>query len=511
MKFISKLLLAAVLSAASANMVFAEDLVIMHTNDVHGCMEPDRPSTAGGWLRCQVLVDSIRKAEPLSLLVDAGDDVQGYMYFTLYGGEVEYGFMNRMDYDITIPGNHEFDNGLEALARNYATLRAERLCANYDFTGTPMEGLTKDYTIRTFGDRKIAFIGVGCQPKGMIIPENIRGVTYSDPARVADSIAGRLKAEGRADYAILLSHIGYTTAVTGLPCDSLLAASTRHIDLIIGGHSHTVIDPAAPQCPNYLVTNKAGRTVLIAQTGRWGTRLGKITIDLDSLTKVPRYELLPVDSRYDSRISPETRKWLEPYRKGVEERMNQVIGHCDTDMTNDSLGALSNWVADMTWKIGSRLTGKPVDMAIVNIGGIRRPMPAGDISLGLIETMLPFSNSILVIRIDGRSLLDCFDIMARRNGDAISRQASAGMKDGRAIDILINGRPVDPERIYTIATIDYLAGGGDYMEPLTHGRVIARSENLFKTDIARLISEMTRQGKTIKPDNSIRMYNITTK
>ena len=96
----------------------ADDLVIMHTNDVHGNIVPEKTKYAGGLARRKVVIDSIRNTEEHSLLVDAGDDVQGFLYFTAFGGEVEYGGMNKLlGYDIVTIGNHEFDNGLEALAK----------------------------------------------------------------------------------------------------------------------------------------------------------------------------------------------------------------------------------------------------------------------------------------------------------------------------------------------------------------------------------------------------------
>ena len=286
------LLMSAVMAVLSFAPVAADELVIMHTNDVHGYIDPEKPADMGGFLRRKVLVDSIRGAEKHTLLVDAGDDVQGYMYFTLYGGKVEYTLMDRLGYDIVVPGNHEFDNGMEALKANYSLLNADRICANYDFTGTVLEGVFQPYTIKTFDGKRIAFIGVGCQPKGMISDANIEGVEYSDAMAVADSVAGALKSGKKADYAVVVSHIGYYGS-KGLPSDSLLAATSRNVDVIIGGHSHTFVNPKNPNPPCH-IKNAVGKTVLVAQTGKLGQYLGKVTIDLDNLSATPDYELLPV-------------------------------------------------------------------------------------------------------------------------------------------------------------------------------------------------------------------------
>lgn len=496
------LLTSAVMAVLSLLPVAADELVIMHTNDVHGYVDPEKPTDMGGFLRRKVLVDSIRGAEKHTLLVDAGDDVQGYMYFTLYGGKVEYTLMDRLGYDIVVPGNHEFDNGMEALKANYSLLNADRICANYDFTGTVLEGVFQPYTIKTFDGKRIAFIGVGCQPKGMISDANIEGVEYSDAMAVADSVAGALKSGKKADYAVVVSHIGYYGS-KGLPSDSLLAATSRNVDVIIGGHSHTLVNPKNPNPPCH-IKNAVGKTVLVAQTGKLGQYLGKVTIDLDNLSATPDYELLPVDSRYDNRIDASLNEWLKPYRAGVDERMNKAIGTCEADMSGD---ALINWVADLVYDLGSEMTDYKVDMAVINKGGIRRPMLRDGVSQGLIETMLPFNNRVVLLEIDGKSLQEGFDVMASRGGDGISMQASAGMKDGKAVDVMIGGKPLDPNKTYLIATIDYLAGGGDYMQSFTRAKLVDASTHVLKEDAVAYVKAMAAKGNTIKPDMTKRMYN----
>lgn len=154
-------LMAAAILTCSAAGASADELVIMHTNDVHGNVRPARPRNRGGMLRTKVAIDSIRNAEEHTLLLDAGDDVQGSLYFTLFGGRVEYEMMNRLGYDMVTIGNHEFDNGMDSLRRNYDILKTPVLNANYDFSGTPLEGRIQPYAIRTFDDRKIAVIGIG--------------------------------------------------------------------------------------------------------------------------------------------------------------------------------------------------------------------------------------------------------------------------------------------------------------------------------------------------------------
>lgn len=483
----------------------ADDLVIMHTNDVHGNIVPEKTKYAGGLARRKVVIDSIRNTEEHSLLVDAGDDVQGFLYFTAFGGEVEYGGMNKLGYDIVTIGNHEFDNGLEALAKNYKILKAEKICANYNFDKTPLKGITKEYVIKKFDNKKIAFIGVGCQPEGMILPGNRIGMEYKDAAFVADSIATMLKSKGEADYVIVLSHIGYTTSRPNLPCDSILALNSKDIDIIIGGHSHTRIDSKSNNHQS-LFKNKVGKTVLVAQTGSNGEYLGKITIDLDDLDETPKSELIKIDARYDDRTDPRIAEWLAPYDKGVEKMKRIIIGKSMAEYPNRGTNPLSNWVADKIYEIGQTVTDKHIDFAIGNKGGIRKPLPKGDISLGLIHTMLPFENYVNVIELDGKSIIDAFDIMASRDGDAVSKHIKATFKNKKTTEILINGKPINPNRTYIIATISYLYEGGDNMEPLTKAKLIGKTEVSLKYSMIDIIKEMTKNNQQINPDPTPRMF-----
>ena len=483
----------------------ADDLVIMHTNDVHGNIVPEKAKYAGGLARRKVVIDSIRKAEKHTLLVDAGDDVQGFLYFTAFGGEVEYGGMNKLGYDIVTIGNHEFDNGLEALAKNYKILKAEKICANYNFDKTPLKGMTKEYVIKKFDDKKIAFIGIGCQPEGMILPGNRIGMEYKDAAFVADSIATMLKNKGKADYVIVLSHIGYKTSRPNLPCDSLLALNSKDIDVIIGGHSHTKIDPKEGKHQN-IFENKKGKKVLVAQTGGNGEYLGVITIDLDDLDEEPESELIKIDARYDNRTDPKIAEWLKPYDKGVEKMKQIIIGKSAAEYPNRGTNPLSNWVADNIYEIGETVTDKHIDFAIGNKEGIRKPLPKGDISLGLIHTMLPFENYVNVIELDGKSIIDAFDIMASRDGDAVSKHIKATFKNKKTTEILINGKPINPNKTYIIATISYLYEGGDNMEPLTKAKLIGKTEVSLKYSMIDIIKEMTKNNQQINPDPTPRMF-----
>ena len=501
------LLLTGIMASLLTLPMYADKLVIMHTNDTHGKMIAEKASELGGVERRKVVIDSIRKAEKHSLLVDAGDDVQGFMYFAQFNGEVEYGAMNRLGYDITIPGNHEFDNGIDSLYKYYNTLSAIKLNANYDFSKTILKDTFKEYTIKEYNKKKIAFIGLGCQPKGLISDKNIAGVIYHDPIAVGDSIARVLKSTKKADYVVVLSHLGYEADYEYLPSDSLMALNSSYIDVIIGGHSHTDIN-ASTGNHQYIFKNKAGKNVLVAQTGEHGEYLGIVKINLDNLSSTPTSELIPIDSRYDGRTDAEFGKWLAGYTDKVNEVSAKVIGTSLASYAKKEVNPLTNWVADLIYQIGDSISDKKVDFAIGNVGGVRRDLPKGDVTVGLMLTMVPFANYVCVIDLDGQSVIDAFNVVAQRGGECVSKHVYATMKDGKIEQLLINGKPVDPNKTYTIATINYIMEGGDNMPPMPKCTKLCNSDRYLKYDVIDIVKAMTAKGEPINPDTNPRMINI---
>lgn len=466
------------LFAAGALLAPADNLVILHTNDTHSQLDPN-DNDLGGILRRKVLVDSVRAEQPNVLLIDCGDMVQGTLYFSIYKGEAEREMMNNLGYDIQILGNHEFDNGIEPLAHEWSLLNADKITSNYDLRDTPLDTIFKPYTIKEFAGKRIGFLAINLDPKGMIADFNTGGLKYLDGIKAANSIAWYLKNVERVDEVIALTHVGYDSANPPTPSDRDLAQASEDIDIIIGGHSHTTIDPAAAKTPEYYVKNAAGDPVLVVQTGSKGLYLGEITLDLDSMR--PSYRLIPVDSRLDNRIDPEAAALLAKYRKGVDALKMEKIGKMAQEMPHGS-HLIVNWVADVMLEKGKELTDRNVDVALVNKGGIRRGLPAGHITKEHILTMLPFDNKLVVMEIKGSDLKAAFDVFAQRNGDGIS----AGF----------NPAEIDPDRTYTLVTIDYLANGGDYLTTLPNGKVIARSAlRLDETMIDYILSQ---KGKNIK-------------
>lgn len=246
-------------------------LTILHTNDTHSQVEP-LDNNQGGYARRMGMIAEERKADKNLLLVDAGDFCQGTPYFNYYHGRVELEAMNRMRYDAATLGNHEFDNGLDTLAVALRTAKFPIVCANYDFTGTALEGLVKPYTIVRKGGLKIGIFGLGCNPKGIISDKNFAPAVYLDPYPVAQQTVDALRAE-ECDIIVCLSHMGTCGKAPEDVCDTALVSHTRGIDVVIGGHTHKLYD-------NLRVANLDGDSIPVCQMGRYGVYLGKIVLNL---------------------------------------------------------------------------------------------------------------------------------------------------------------------------------------------------------------------------------------
>lgn len=476
----------------------AEELVIIHTNDTHSQIDPN-DKDLGGIARRKVVIDSIRAEHKNVLLVDCGDIVQGTPYFNIFKGEVEYRMLDLLGYDYGILGNHEFDNGSEALAPLLKNSTTKFLSTNYDLTGGPLDSIFLPYVIREFDGKKIAVIALNLDPKGMVAEGNYNGVKYLDAVKAANATAWHLKHNEKADYVIALSHLGYNGSP--YPKDIDIIGNSEDIDLLLGGHSHTFLYPGDKRT---MVRNAAGKDILVAQTGKQGINVGEITINLDSLQSLPQYKLIQVDSRLDNQTDAGLKEIIASYRVSVDSLMSKKIGRSAQVLENSESGLL-NFVSDFALEKGKELAGTDVDIAFMNKGSLRRSLPKGDISLGMILMMQPFNNHLVVMDLKGDALLRAFDVMVQRGGDGISKGARAIMDRQKNIctEVTINGKPVDPEKTYRVATIDYLANGGDYMAPLTEGKIVATSKNIVFNDIVNYISGL--KNKTIKADTEKRM------
>ncbi|MCM1377809.1 MAG: bifunctional metallophosphatase/5'-nucleotidase [Clostridium sp.] len=514
-----KTILSAVLSlaffATGTLTALCESLVILHTNDTHSLIDPDPQDGRGGVLQRQALIDSVRKAEKNVLLVDAGDMVQGTLYFKFFKGDVEYPLMNMAGYDIRILGNHEFDNGLEDLAKYQKDVRAKRLSANYDFSDTPLKGMFDPYVIKKVGGKKIGFLGINVDPSSLITEQNREGMKFLDVISTANATAAFLKNEKKCDLVVAVTHIGVKKE-NGKTTDYELAAASKDIDVIIGGHSHTVIRPGNQGNYPCYVDNAEGRPVLVTQTGKYGKYLGYIKIDLDKLEKsVPTdysYQLLEVTDRFPaSSFNKKMQSFLVPYRHVVDSVNGRVIARAALSLNSDDRnGGYANWAADFAKLYASRRldslrrtdkTIPEIDFGLMNVGGIRHNMPAGDVTEGQILSTFPFSNHLVVGAIKGQDFIDAMAVAAKKGGEAISDELRVVTDDkGNLLRVVINGEEMDPYKEYVYATIDYLFEGNDDLVSLARSKLVWRDDVEVSIPILRYVESQGRLGIPIAPD-----------
>ncbi|OLE51280.1 MAG: hypothetical protein AUG51_23940 [Acidobacteria bacterium 13_1_20CM_3_53_8] len=250
-------------------------ITILHTNDVHSQIDPlpanDQYAGKGGVARRATLVKRIRRENPNTLLVDAGDAFQGTPYFNFYRGEVEYKAMSAIGYDVVTLGNHDFDNGVEALAQAMRFANFEFVLSNYDYHGTAIEPRVKRYAVREVGGVRIGLFGMCINLNGLNAPNTFKGLTYLDPVQTSREMIDTLRVRERCALVVAMSHLGYyENPKHGEVGDSQVAAQVDGIDFIASGHTHTFMKKPV------VVKQPSGGETLIFQVGKSGIYLGRV-------------------------------------------------------------------------------------------------------------------------------------------------------------------------------------------------------------------------------------------
>mgnify|MGYP001823750129 CR=1 FL=1 len=449
-----------------------ETIIILHTNDLHGAVEPEAGSggglgESGGLVNLVSLVDELRLQDPeRTLLLDAGDTLQGTYVSNSNQGQVVVAAMNAAGYDAWALGNHEFDWGKEVLRARISQASFPALAANLVDTATSeMWDEVEPYAIVPVGRAKVAILGLAYPDTPTINrPENVEGLMFSAAEAAVRRYLPELESE--AHLIVVLSHLGYDG-------DRALASAVDGIDLIVGGHTHTFLEPPA-------VVNGT----IIAQAGTKGKVLGRLelTVDLESET-VKDYTrsgvLLPVTDDV-AVLSQEVQALVDAAVGAAKETMDQPIGEVARTLQTRRSGefALGNLVVDAmlaSW-MGE---GHLADVAMHNNGGIRADLLKGPITFGQLYAVLPFDNQLVALDLTGAQVLRILEhSVAERAGNmqvaGMAFRFSMSEPVGqRVLEATVGGRPLDPERNYRVVTIDYLASGGDGQEAFLDGTNVA--------------------------------------
>ncbi|MBM4300084.1 MAG: hypothetical protein FJ121_00910 [Deltaproteobacteria bacterium] len=423
-------------------------LKILYVNDFHGFAEPYKPTGSdaplGGIAYLAGAVDRARGKSP-SLLLAAGDMIQGNAWANLFRGKSTIEVMNAMKFDAMVVGNHEFDFGPRVLKERMAQARFPMLGANVK--GLPA---LKPYVIKNLQGVRIAIIGVVTPDTPVTThPRNVAGLSFSTPESAVKKYLPQLK--GRADVVVVLSHCGFQA-------DKELAARVPGIDVIVGGHSHTKM----------LQPERVGRTIIV-QAWEHAKALGVLNL------KVKNGKVVGFDGALEE-ISPATgaancqvQDIVARYERQTGPLLHRAIGETQVALDGEHVRTgetnLGNFVADVMRQAAG------AEVAIINGGGIRTGVAPGKIAVKDIYAALPFDNYLVAISLTGAQLKAALEHGVSRLEEPVggfpqvsgltftySRSAPAG---SRVKDVIVGGRPLDPQKEYVVATVDFLAAGGD--------------------------------------------------
>lgn len=496
--------LSALLLAACQTGPDAPVVTIIHSNDTHSQIDPDVRTERGGVVERAAMLEYFRSQTPELMYLDAGDMVQGSPYFNIFKGELEFLCMDQQQLIATTFGNHEFDNGLNSLDSLFAKSHFQLISSNYHCENTVMAKHVKPHLILNNNGVKVGITGVTCNPEGLIFSRYWDGITYENPVTAVNREAKILREEG-CDLVVVLSHVGYIPQDSSM--DVEIAQKSLDIDIIIGAHSHINIEDGL------YVSNQNGQPVLITQTGGKANPMGYLAI---TMKRGSSYEncKYSVDSIVCKKLHPEDydltgygqkmAKLIKPYADSVVATMNEVIGHAPMLMEKGRpQSTLGNFAADALRAMGEQAYGHAMDLGLTNNGGIRNVLPDGDVSVGTMYSIFPFENELTILEMKGSDVLDLINSLAGKKLEAMSGMNVTLELDGDRVyasSIKVGGKPVDPERIYFVATIDYLAEGNSGMGALTKAVKTTKTGILLRDLMIDYIKQLTARGEEIKAD-----------
>jgi len=477
-----RLALAIVLFAAAT--LGASRVTILHFNDFHAQVMPYKvekndATPSAGLARLVHLLRANRTADTLTLF--AGDMLLGTEYSTVFKGEAEFSILRGLVDFMTI-GNHEFDYGISVLEGLRDKNMIPMLTANISYRdGRPFT--RQKSVIRTINGVKVGIFGLVAETTpDETNPNNVRQLVFAAEETTARSMVQELRRQG-AEVIVALTHIGYKR-------DKALAAAVPGIDVIIGAHSHTLL-PAG---------ERVGST-LIAQANWGGSHLGKVVLDYDKAARRLRSsEASLIASAASVQEDPAALASIETYRRQLDGKLNEVIGtttiHLDGERSHvrSRETNLGNYIADVLCQAAG------AEIALMNGGGIRTSIERGQIRVRDVQKVLPFSNTLQTIELPGSALLKVLERSAADIGGGgsflqVSKDMNLVIRGKRLVQALYKGQPIQPGRIYRIATIDFLiVGGGGFVE-FREGRNIKAAGGL----LSEVVIEAIRKATNIMP------------
>lgn len=451
--------------SADATVSRTVPLTLLHMNDLHGHILPYLDKTVredkmvGGAAFFAAIIQRERAANPDgTVLLSAGDMFQGTPISNVFKGEPVIEIMNALRFDAMALGNHEFDWGREALDKLRTAAAFPFLAANIVGPGgTGLQG-TKPYVLLKRGGIDLAVIGVITpETRYSTKPAHVADLTFVDPASIMPELIAKVRGEG-AGLVIVLSHLG-------VDADQELARKVTGIDVIVGGHSHTAV--TEPLRVN---------DTIIVQAGYYGIYVGALGLEVDSETRKivshsTRDVLRPVVADEQAPADTAIASLVDRYEQMIKAEFSRVVGRSEVDLVRQPMAEsnVGNLIADAMREAGG------ADIGIQNGGGIRADLPAGDITLEHLYTLLPFDNVLITMALKGEHVLRLLETSGEQHARILQISGLSVEYDlkrpagSRVVQAGVNGEPVKPEALYRVATNDFLVAGGDRFTAFKEG------------------------------------------
>ncbi|MGC3939244.1 bifunctional metallophosphatase/5'-nucleotidase [Roseobacter sp. EG26] len=464
--------------ALTSGMASAEyNLTILHTNDFHARFEPiskyDSGCSAeddgegkcfGGSARLVTAIAEARARSNNSILVDGGDQFQGTLFYTYYKGALAAEMMNKLGYDGMTVGNHEFDDGPEVLRGFMDAVNFPVLMSNADVSNEPLlaDKLAKSTVIERGGE-KIGLIGLTPEDTDELASPG-DNITFSDPVAAVQGEVDRLSAEG-VNKIIVLSHSGYRT-------DQRVAAETTGVDVIVGGHSNSLLSNSSDRAEGPYPT-MVGDTAIV-QAYAYGKFLGELNVTFDDAGNITEAKGEPIlidgnvakDAETAARIAEAAAPLDKIRNKVVAETAAEIVGVREDCRAKEC--AMGNLIADAML---ARVKDQGVEIAIQNGGGIRASIDAGEVTMGEVLTVLPFQNTLSTFQVTGETILAALENGVSEHEEEAGRFPQvAGMSyafdvskpaGSRISDVMVGGAPIDLAKVYSVVSNNYVRNGGD--------------------------------------------------
>jgi len=469
---------------ASQNKNF--DLIVIHTNDIHAHLLPINESNGfcskqdetnnkcfGGVAKRATVINNIRENNKNVLLLDAGDQFQGTLFFLKYEGKESSYFLNKLGYQAITFGNHEFDIGSRKLARYIKELVFPMVSANVDVSKDQyLKGLVKPYTIIDVNGQKIGV--TGCTVVDTTNTSNpSKSVQFNDITSSVVKVVNELKTQG-INKIILICHQGYEA-------DKELASNLDGVDIIVGGHSHTYLSSSNFKKGNYqakgryptVVNSLIDEPVLIVQDYMYGKYLGKLDVTFNKDGIPIKWSGEPILLNNKIKANHEISKEVAKFNAPLERMRQKIIGKSTINIGSNCRTGECNF-GDLIADAMLDFVGDKAEIAIINGGAVRSGVGAGNIRYSDVLEALPFDSTIVTFNITGKFLLEGLENGFSRFGFGGFPQV-AGLKvwwnperpiGKKIIKVKVrqkNGNylPLEKNKVYKVVTVDFVQKGGD--------------------------------------------------